>query len=222
MASVPEGSMFLAMNPRRRLLLVSLAVLAVAWAVAFGGFVWVRAVKVTPERIAAYLRSLDWKSLSPAQRAAALRKLADWLNTLSPEDRRKARMDPKFRDLFRDFSMEDKETFLELTIPTGLNQMLAAFEQMPEERRRRAIGESIRRLREARERGEGMEGAGGPGGPPDVSPELQEKVVKMGLKSFYENSSADLKVEVSPLLEEIQKCMENGRIFRPRRGGGRE
>lgn len=214
--------MFLAMNPRRRLLLVSLAVLAVAWAVAFGGFVWVRAVKVTPERIAAYLRSLDWKSLSPAQRAAALRKLADWLNTLSPEDRRKARMDPKFRDLFRDFSMEDKETFLELTIPTGLNQMLAAFEQMPEERRRRAIGESIRRLREARERGEGMEGAGGPGGPPDVSPELQEKVVKMGLKSFYENSSADLKVEVSPLLEEIQKSMENGRIFRPRRGGGRE
>ena len=214
--------MFIPMNPRRRLLLVSVAVLAVAWAVALGGFVWFRAVKVTPERIAAYLRSLDWKSLSPAQRAAALRKLADWLNTLSPEDRRKARMDPKFRDLFRDFSMEDKETFLELTVPTGLNQMLAAFEQMPEERRRRAIGESIRRLREARERGEGMEGAGGPGGPPDVNPELQEKVVKMGLKSFYENSSADLKVEVSPLLEEIQRSMENGRIFRPRRGGGRE
>lgn len=216
------------MNPRQRLLLVSVAVLAIAWAVALGGFLWSRAAKVTPERIAAYLRTLDWKSLSPDQRAAAIRKLADWLNTLSPEDRRKARMDPRFRDLFRDFSMEDKEAFLELTIPTGLNQMLAAFEQMPEERRRRAIGESIRRLREARERGEGMEGPrglggpGGPGGPPDVSPELQEKVVKMGLKSFYENSSADLKVEVSPLLEEIQRSMENGRIFRPRRGGGRE
>lgn len=213
------------MNPRRRLLFVSVAVLAVAWAVALGGFLWSRSSKVTPERIAAYLRSLDWKSLSPERRAAAIRKLADWLNRLSPEDRRKARMDPKFRDLFRDFSMEDKEAFLELTIPAGLNQMLTAFEQMPEERRRRAIGESIRRLREARDRGEGMEGpggGGGPGAPPDVSPELQEKVVKLGLKSFYENSSADLKVEVSPLLEEIQRSMENGRVFRPRRGGGRE
>lgn len=121
--------------------------------------------------------------------------------------------------------MQDKEAFLELTIPTGLNQMLTAFEQMPEERRRRAIGESIRRLREAREQGQGMEGPGGigrAGGPSDVSPELQEKVVKLGLKSFYENSSADLRVEVSPLLEEIQRSMENGRIFRPRRGGGRE
>lgn len=210
------------MNPRRRLLLVSISILAVAWAVAVGGFLWSRSAKATPERIAAYLRTLDWKSMSEAQRAAAIRKLADWLNALSPEDRRKARMDPRFRDLFRDFSMQDKEAFLELTIPTGLSQMLTAFEQMPEEKRRRAIGESIRRLREARDRGEGMEGPGGPGGSPDASPELQEKVVKMGLKSFYENSSADLKVEVSPLLEEIQRSMENGRIFRPRRGGGRE
>ena len=213
------------MNPRRRLLFVSVTVLAVAWMVALGGFLWSRASKVTPERLVAYLESLDWKSLTPAQRAAAIRKLADWLNTLSPEDRRKVRMDPRLRELFRDFSMEDKETFLELTLPTGLKQMLTAFEQMPEERRRRAIGESIRRLREARERGEGMEGpggGGGAGGPPDVPPEFQEKVVKMGLKSFYENSSADLKVEVSPLLEEIQRSMENGRIFRPRRGGGRE
>jgi hypothetical protein len=213
------------MNPRRRLLFVSIAVLVVAWTVALCGFLWSRASKVTPERVAAYLRSLDWKSLSSAQRVAAIRKLADWLNKLSPDDRRRVRMDPRFRDLFRDFSMEDKEAFLEQTIPTGLNQMLAAFEQMPEERRRRAIGESIRRLREARDRGEGMEGPGGgsgPGGPSDVSPELQEKVVKLGLKSFYENSSADLKVEVSPLLEEIQRSMENGRIFRPRRGEGRE
>ena len=213
------------MHPRRRLLFVSVAVLAVAWTVALGGFLWSRASKVTPERIAAYLRSLDWKSLSADQRTAAIRKLADWLNKLSPEDRRRARMDPRFRDLFQDFSMRDKEAFLELTIPTGLNQMLTAFEQMPEDRRRRAIGESIRRLREAREQGEGMEGPGGSGragGLPDVSPELQEKVVKLGLKSFYENSSADLRVEVSPLLEEIQRSMENGRIFRPRREGGRE
>jgi hypothetical protein len=48
----------------------------------------------------------------------------------------------------------------------------------------------------------------------ELTPELQEKVVKMGLNSFYKDSSAQTKAELGPFMEELQKTMENGRLFR--------
>ncbi|MBN9693495.1 MAG: hypothetical protein J0M24_24885 [Verrucomicrobia bacterium] len=207
------------MSPRRRLLLLASLALVLAWGLAFGGFAWARATRVTPERISRYVQSVDWARLTPEQREKALRKLADLLNRLSPEDRRTARMDAAFRGLFPQLTTAEKELFLELTVPTGFNQMLVAFEQMPEDRRRRAIGESVRRLREARERAaEEPRAEGDTNAPPELAPELQEKVVQLGLKSFYESGSPDVKAEVAPLLEELQRNMESGRSFRQRRG----
>jgi hypothetical protein len=57
------------------------------------------------------------------------------------------------------------------------------------------------------------------GGPPDanhppISPELQEKVMKLGMQSFYSQSSAQTKAELAPLLEQMQQVMQNGRLMR--------
>lgn len=211
-------------SPRQRLLFGVALGLALAWAAALGGFALSRSLKVTPERIQRYLNSIAWDRLTPSDRDAVIRRVADLLNRLSPEDRRTARMDAEFRRFLAQLNTDEKGLFLELTVPAGFQQALTAFEQMPEERRRRAIADSVRRLREARELAESevstRDGENAP--PPELPPELQEKVVTLGLRSFYETGSADLKAEVAPLVEELQRSMESGRLLRDRRRNGPE
>ncbi|MFO1458510.1 MAG: hypothetical protein U1G08_03810 [Verrucomicrobiota bacterium] len=209
------------MSPRRRLVLtVSLAVLA-AWILALAGVALSRALRATPDRIVRLIQSPSWNSLAAADRSRRLREVARLLNRLSPEDRRIVRMNPAFAAWFRGLEDPEKGEFLELTVPAGFSQMLAAFEEMPQDRRRRAVAESVRRLREARER---LESEGpGPGSDatnraPELSPELQEKMVTLGLKSFYETGSPDLKAELAPVVGELQRAMESGRGFRMRPG----
>ena len=209
------------MSPRRRLVLTVLAAVLAVWILALAGVAVARAFRATPDRIVRLLQSAPWPSLSAADRSRLLREVARLLNKLSPEDRRTARMNPAFASWFRGLEDSEKGEFLELTVPAGFNQMLAAFEEMPEDRRRRAVAESVRRLREARERLE-SEGpaptSDGTNRPPELSPELQEKVVTMGLKSFYETGSPDLKAELAPVVGELQRSMESGRGFRMRKG----
>jgi hypothetical protein len=201
--------------------MIALAALAIAWALALGGFAVARHLKVTPEKIRAYLHQVDFAKLSPAERRQALRKLAAMLNALSPEDRRAARMDREFAGWFRVMDESEKGEFLELTVPAGFNQMLLAFEQMPEDKRRKAIEDSVRRLREAQaqfEQGDPDQAADADANqPPELSPELRDKMVKLGVKTFLDQGSAETKAELQPVLEEMQRSMESGRLFRGER-----
>ena len=119
---------------------------------------------------------------------------------------------------FLQMTEAERSAFIEATMPTGFKQMLAAFEEQPEDKRKRAIDETLKRLREANERGPAGQTAATEGGtnrPPPLSPELEAKVRTIGLKSFYSQSSAQTKAELAPVLEELQKLMESGRM--PRR-----
>ena len=158
---------------------------------------------------------MDFERLNGAGRAAAIRKLANWLNRLSLEERRNLRLDHSLYAWFEQMTEDEKATFLEATMPTGFKQMLSSFEQMPEERRRRAINDAVKHLKDAREN---MARTGGL--PPQtstntvvLSEELQQKVATIGLKTFYSQSSAQTKAELAPLLEEMQRLMESGALM---------
>ena len=110
----------------------------------------------------------------------------------------------------------EKGAFIEATLPTGFKQMLTAFEQLSEDKRRNAIEDALRRLRQSRDRLE-AEGVLERGTNRVVlSKELEAKVQTIGLKAFYSESSAQTKAELAPVLEELQRVMESGRPFRRR------
>ena len=203
------------MSSRYRPLLVAAAVVAFGWALALGGMAVARQLKVTPEKVRIYLAGLDFAKLTPEQRRAALRRLAEMLNALSPEERRAARMNREFAAFFRALDDAERGELLELTLPSGFNQMLSAFEQLPEDKRRKAVEDTLRRMRE-QAAGESGEGEAAPG-EQELSPELRERMVKVGVKTFMEQGSPETRAELQPVLEEMQRNMEAGRLFRPGR-----
>ena len=204
-------------SQRKRAVVWAAVALVGIWILALGGF-WVSdSLKVTTAKVRAYVESVDLNKLSAAARAKALQNLADKINALSLEERQQMRLDRSAYRWFDQMTEEEKGSFIEATMPTGFKQMISAFEEMPEERRRRVIGDALRNMRESGGRAPGGQGAMGQGtnGLP-ISEELQAKVRTIGLKSFYSQSSAQTKAELAPVLEELQRAMESGRAFRGR------
>jgi len=191
----------------------------VLWAVALTGYVIAKNSRVTAEKVRAYAEAVDLSKLSAADRAKALKKLADMLNALSLEERRQARLGRLPSLWFDQMTEEEKSAFIEATMPTGFKQMLAAFEQLPEDKRHKTIDDTLKRLKEAEAKAatnSGQPASAGTNGSPQLSPELEAKVRSIGLQTFYSQSSAQTKAELAPVLEELQRVMESGRPFRGR------
>jgi hypothetical protein len=202
------------MSPRWRPVLFAGIALVAIWIVAVVGYTIGKNAKATPEKVKAYVESIDFSKLSAAERAKAIRKLADMLNKLSLEDRRRARLERLTWNWFNEMTEEEKGTFLEATMPTGFKQMLTSFEQLPEEKRKKTVDDALRRLKEAQVQDPAMANNNGTNGPPVLSKDLEAKVRSIGLQTFYSQSSAQTKAELAPVLEELQKVMESGRPFR--------
>ncbi len=205
------------LSQRWRPLFLSGIALVAIWLVAMTVYVIAKNTKMTAEKVQAYAASVDLSKLKGDARARALKELADKINALSADERRKARMNRLMMSWFADMTEEEKAAFLEATMPTGFKQMLTSFEQLPEDKRRKTVDDAVRRMKDARESGTTNDRPKQDGtNAPPLSEELQAKIRTIGLQTFYSQSSAQTKAELAPMLEEMQKVMESGRPFRNR------
>jgi hypothetical protein len=201
-------------NPRRRFLVCSITAVAGMWLLALAAFFYFENLKMTADKARAFVESVDFGKLTGAAREKALADLEAKLNSLSYEERQKFRAEHLMNHWFAQMTDDEKSQFIEATMPTGMKQMINAFEQMPEDKRRRAIDNAMKNLREAENRAPSGGGSQTGTNAPPVSPELEAKIRTLGLKAFYSQSSAQTKAEVAPLLEELQRVMESGRFQR--------
>lgn len=201
------------LSPRRRFLVGAAVVMLVAWGLALGGFFWARNTRPTAERLGRFLRDTRLQQLDPAARTRALQRLAELLNGLPPEERRKARLQGLWQSWLAEMTEPEQLAFVESTAPTGFRQMLDAFERLEPGQRQRTVDDAMRRLREARSALAEAESQDGTS--PVLTEEARERVAKLGLKAYYAGSSARTKAELAPMLEELQQAMESGRL-RPR------
>jgi hypothetical protein len=201
-------------------LICAVASIVGIWVLAMAGHWYLESLKMTAEKVRAYEESVDFASLTGAARAEALKELEDKLNALSYEERQRLRMEHIIGKWFDHMTEEERNQFLEATLPTGFKQMINAFQDLPDDKRRRLIDNTLNNLRNAKD-GTAAKGgwqnstntvANATNSAP-ISPELEAKIRTIGLNTFYSQSSAETKAELAPVLEELQHQMESGKVI---------
>lgn len=177
-----------------------LALIAAVWLIAGGIILWVNQSKPTPERLARYLDEHRMDSLAGSVRERTINDVAEQLNGLTYEQRREARMSRQVDKFFRTLTPDEQTRFLELTLPTGFKQMMESFNKMTPARRKQFVEKALRDMQER----DGEEGRR-----PD-DPHVQ-KMVQEGLRSFYSDASAEVKMDFAPLIEQMQRNLQWGR-----------
>ncbi len=186
----------------RSLWIKAVAILAAIWLVAGGAIFWARSAKVTPESLTKHIETLQLEGRAADARSKEIEKVADQLNRLTYEERRQMRMSRKLDVFFKALSPTEQELFLDLTLPIGFKQMMEALNKMERPKRQQFV---TRTLKEMRDR-EGDEPARN-----EEDEAAAQKIISQGFKSFYSEASAETKLDVAPLIEEMQKNLQRPR-----------
>ncbi len=176
-------------------------VLAAIWLIAGGVIFFARSAKVTPESLVAYVEAHALDGKAPRDRAKIIEKTATQLNQLGYEDRQQFRMGRRLDGFFRALTPEEQGRFLDLTLPAGFKQMMEALNKMTPEKRQKFVDRALTDMKKR----EGER-------PPDAQLDATaKKIIDQGFKSFYSEASADVKMDVAPLIEQLQKNLHGGR-----------
>ena len=187
--------------------------LVAVWIVALSIFHFSGGLKMTAEKVQQYLEATDLARLSAAQRAKALAEFADKVNALSIEERVKWRRSEGWKQWFAGMTEAERSRFIDATLPTGFKQIMEAFSQLPDEKRKKLIDDAVNRIKQSGAAGvNGSIGDYGKNGPPPLSPDLERQVRAIGLNALYTESSSETKAELAPLLEQINQQIRRGGV----------
>jgi len=176
------------------------SVLLIIWAIVGGVIYWAHSAKPTPDSVMNYLANHPIGNQSAGDRRRVMDNVADQLNHLAYEERREVRMRRNLDGFFRELTPDEQNRFLDLTLPTGFKQMMDALNKMTPEKRKAFVGKALEDMKKH----EGEE-------PPDGRKDLDangQKIIDQGFRSFYSEASADVKMDVAPLVEQLQKNLQ--------------
>lgn len=190
------------MSPRNRILIRGLAGLAVVWLLVFGIARVAGSRKPTLEKLEAYSRDNPLSEIEDAgERKEVIGKIADMLNAMDAEEigrlAEREGEDPR-RGFFEGMSPEEQLFFLERRVGRAFEQMMQSFNAMDREERRRIVERSLRQMKQDRDNPDRLE---------ERDPELAERIAEAGLQAYYSEATVETKIDLAPLLEEMQATM---------------
>lgn len=176
-------------------------VLAVIW-IAAGGIIFLaRSSKPTAESITIYVRGHDIAALTGAARQKSIERVEGMLNRITLDERDKLRDEGVINGFFRSLTRDEQSAFLDATLPMGFKQMMESFNKMDPAKRKQFVEHALADMRK-------REGENPPRNLDDTN---VRKIVDQGLRSFYSDSSADVKLDLAPLIEQMQKNLQGPR-----------
>ena len=177
------------------------ALLLAVWLVAALVIHIAGASQPTAASVAAYVHSLSLDSLQGDARARAIARMEKMVNRISLEDRQELNRDRINRDFFDKLTPAEQDAYLDATLPTGFQQLMDSFNKMDPLKRKQFVSQALERMKEHE----------GEGPPPGADANLAQKVIDQGLKSFYRDANADVKLDLAPLIEQMQANLQNER-----------
>ncbi|MGA3171607.1 MAG: hypothetical protein ABSE62_11410 [Chthoniobacteraceae bacterium] len=172
---------------------------AAVWLVAVVAIHFARASQPTAASVAAYFQSLDLDSLQGEARARAIARMEDMMNRVSFEDRQDLDHERIGRDFLHKLTPAEQDAYLDATLPTGFQQLMDSFNKMDPARRKEIVSEALERMKEHE----------GDGPPPGMDSNIAQHVIDQGLKSFYRDANADVKLDLAPLVEQMQRNLQH-------------
>jgi predicted ATPase len=152
----------------------------------------------TPATVAAYAGSMDLDTLQGEARARAIQHMEDMVNRLTFDERQQLDRERLSRDFLHKLTPAEQGAYLDATLPTGFQQLMDVFNKMDPLKRKQFVSDALERMKEH------------PGAPPaGPNANVAQHVIDQGLKAFYSDASADTKLDLAPLVEQMQLNLEH-------------
>ncbi len=196
---------------RRSVLLRAILSLLVIWAVVWSVRSAATSRQVTAERIEREIAAAefdDWSerhrvpdAAEAARRERGIRRLAAMFNKLDFREREKSREERAGERFFAKLAPQEKALFLDLTVEETMKNFMQALDALPPEQRREFVERGLREIREGRT-AEEMARADA------LADDLLDRIAEEGMKAYFENSTAETKLDLVPLMEAMNETMQ--------------
>ncbi|MES2982800.1 MAG: hypothetical protein V4727_10845 [Verrucomicrobiota bacterium] len=197
------------MNANKTVIIKALAVLAVIWVVVFAVRSMAASKKITAERLdkeIGGLRLEDWSESNGSggdvkEREEEIRRIAGMVNRLDFTEREKNRESRATEDFFRKLNAREKNLFIDLTIVETMGRFMEALDQMPPEQRKDFVEQGLREIQEGRTEEEMARAQ-------ELDEQLLTKISQEGMRAYFNEASADTKLDLAPLMEAMNEVMQ--------------
>ena len=173
-------------------------ILAGIWIAAAGVIYWSRHATPTAESVTAYLDGANIAGKTGRARAGTIESVETQLNEISLDDRQRLQRSGATRQFFLSLTPGERLAFLDATLPAGFKQWMEAFNKMDRAQRKQIVDRTLAEMKT-------HEGENRPPGPDD---QVAQHFVDQGMRSFYKDADADTKLDMAPLIEQMQKDSE--------------
>jgi hypothetical protein len=158
--------------------------------------------KATAQAIISRVESRPLLEIPEGERAVYLSELARTVNRLSFEERRQLALRRGLDSSFEQMTDAEKKTFLNQTLPQGFSQIIEVFNKMKPEERRLAVERALDDLKRAEASASDADWSRAQDRLEDGT--LQQ-VVEQGFQSYLQTASAETKLDLAPVIEQIQQ-----------------
>lgn len=197
------------MNAKKATIIKAVAALAVIWILVFAVRSIAASKKITAERLEKEISELafdDWSEESGTraeaeERENEIRRIADMVNKLDFEERQKNRENQSAEDFFRKLDAREKNLFVDLTIVETMGRFMEALDQMPPEQRKEFVQKGLSEIQEGRTEAEMARAQ-------EMDEDLLTKISQEGMRAYFNEASADTKLDLAPLMEAMNEVMQ--------------